>query len=285
MKIAIITDSTCDWPVEDYAARNVTMVPLRICFGEESLLDQREIASEEFYDRMLEASDLPSTSQPSPGDFAQVFERLAEQGYDGILCMHIARSLSGTQQSVEIAAQNAPVPVRVVDSHVTTAALGLMVDAACDLRDGGVDDLDELADRVESYGKKIRIFLLPETLENLVRGGRLPAEAAEQMGLLNIRLILTLAKDGSVVPFDKAKGLKGAIARCVDAITAYEKEHGAVSLRYVHTRNSSAVEKLSCAIKDAGVTVGKSHVHACGATVATHLGMGALCVAVAPEQA
>ena len=118
-----------------------------------------------------------------------------------------------------------------------------------------------------------------------MRGGRLPAEAAEQMGLLNIRLILTLAQDGSVVPFDKAKGLKGAVARCVDAIAAYEKEHGAVSLRYVHTRNEAAVEKLADALRDAGVTVVKSHVHACGATIATHLGMGAACVAVAPAQA
>ena len=109
MKIAIITDSTCDWPVEDYAARDVTMVPLRICFGAQSFLDQREIASEEFYDRMIEASDLPSTSQPSPGDFAREFERLAAEGYEGALCMHIARPLSGTQQSVEIAAQNAPI--------------------------------------------------------------------------------------------------------------------------------------------------------------------------------
>lgn len=285
MKIAIITDSTCDWPVEDYAARDVTMVPLRICFGAQSFLDQREIASEEFYDRMIGASDLPSTSQPSPGDFAREFERLAAEGYEGALCMHIARPLSGTQQSVEIAAQNAPIPVKVVDSCVTTAALGLMVDAACDLRDEGVDDLEELSERVEAFGRKIRIFLLPETLENLVRGGRLPAEAAEQMGLLNIRLILTLAQDGSVVPFDKAKGLKGAVARCVDAIAAYEKEHGAVSVRYVHTRNEAAVEKLADALRDAGVTVAKSHVHACGATIATHLGMGAACVAVAPVQA
>ena len=82
MKIAIITDSTCDWPVEDYAARDVTMVPLRICFGAQSFLDQREIASEEFYDRMIGASDLPSTSQPSPGDFAREFERLAAEGYE-----------------------------------------------------------------------------------------------------------------------------------------------------------------------------------------------------------
>ena len=96
MKIAIVTDSTCDWAFDEFARRNVEMVPLKICFSNESFADQIEISTDEFYDCMIDAVDLPSTSQPSPHDFAKLFERLAEEGYEGAVCLHIALPLSGT---------------------------------------------------------------------------------------------------------------------------------------------------------------------------------------------
>lgn len=100
MKIAIVTDSTCDWAFDEFARRNVEMVPLKICFSNESFADQIEISTDEFYDRMIGSVDLPSTSQPSPHDFAKLFERLAEEGYEGAVCLHIALPLSGDRKSV-----------------------------------------------------------------------------------------------------------------------------------------------------------------------------------------
>ena len=76
VKIAIVTDSTCDWALDEFARRNVEMVPLKICFSNESFADQIEISTDEFYDRMIDAVDLPSTSQPSPHDFARVVRAL-----------------------------------------------------------------------------------------------------------------------------------------------------------------------------------------------------------------
>lgn len=284
-KIAIVTDSTCDWDFPEYARRNVTMVPLKICFGDQTFKDQYEIGTEEFYDRMIAAENLPTTSQPSPHEFAQVFEQLAQQGYEGVLCMHIALPLSGTVQSAEIAASTAPIPVKVIDPGHTTASLGLIVDAACDARDAGVESLDELYDRMVAYCRKTRIVLTPATLDNLVRGGRFPKEAAEQLGLLNVRMILTLDETGAVVPFDKAKGFKGAVARYVSFVKEYAAENAPVRVRFVHTRALDSVEKLKAALAEAGVEYIDAGTTSVGATVATHLGMGAFVLAIAPEKA
>lgn len=282
MKIAVITDSTCDWAFGEYAKRDVTMVPLKICFGEQSYTDQYEITSEEFYDKMIASENLPTTSQPSPGDFAKVFEQLHEEGYDGAVCMHIAETLSGTVQSAEIAAEDAPLPVRVIDSHGATVSLGLLVDAACDLRDAGLD-LDALAERLCAYRDEMRTLLALESLDNLVRGGRFPEEAAKQAGMLNIRMILSFDGEGRVIPFDKVKGAKAQINRCVNAAQDYIAEHGAARIRIVHTRNQKAVDAFVEALSEISGEFDLVSVDYCGATIATHVGMGALCVCIAPR--
>lgn len=150
VKIAIVTDSTCDWALDEFARRNVEMVPLKICFSNESFADQIEISTDEFYDRMIDAVDLPSTSQPSPHDFAKLFERLAEEGYEGAVCLHIALPLSGTPQVAGIAGADAPLDVRVIDTRCATAPLGLMVDAACELRDSGAS-LDDMCEKLGRF--------------------------------------------------------------------------------------------------------------------------------------
>lgn len=282
MKIAIITDSTCDWAFPEYAERNVRMVPLKICFGEQSYTDQYEISSEEFYDKMIASEALPTTSQPSPGDFSQVFEGLHEEGYDGALCLHIAHPLSGTPQAAALAAETAPMPVKVLDTHCTTCMLGLLVDAACELRDAGCT-LDDMYERLAAYRDKGSIILGPETLDNLVRGGRFPEEAAKQAGMLNIRMLLTLVGEGSVAPFDKAKGSKGQIARCVSFVQDYVAENGPARMRIVHSRNQKAVDAFVAALEETGTEFELVATEFCGATIATHLGMGAIGIAVAPR--
>lgn len=178
VKIAIVTDSTCDWALDEFARRNVEMVPLKICFSNESFADQIEISTDEFYDRMIDAVDLPSTSQPSPHDFAKLFERLAEEGYEGAVCLHIALPLSGTPQVAGIAGADAPLDVRVIDTRCATAPLGLMVDAACELRDSGAS-LDDMCEKLVAFRDATCTVLVPDSLDNLVRGGRFPEEAAK----------------------------------------------------------------------------------------------------------
>ena len=284
VNIAIVTDSTCDWKPELYAARHVEMVPLKIQVDGESFADQIEISTEDFYDRMIAAEDLPTTSQPSPFDFARVFERLAAQGYDGAVCLHIALPLSGTPQAAQIAANDAPLDVRVLDTCCATAELGLLVDRACELRDSVVS-LDELCDALTAFRAEERIVLVPETLTNLVRGGRFPEEAAKQAGMLNIRMLLTLDEaEGKVAVIGKAKGAKGVVKELVAYVQNYVAEHGPARLRLVHCRNQKLVDTLLDALREAAVDFEVTSIDSCGATIATHLGMGAIGVAMAPAE-
>lgn len=283
MNVAVITDTTCDWTIEACQDRGVTMIPLKICFGEETFKDQYEIGSEEFYDKMIASETLPTTSQPSPGDFAELFERLHGEGFDAAICLHIAAPLSGTTQSAHIAADAAPMPVHVLDTTGTTVHLGLLVDAACALRDKGCT-LDEMVERLTAYQQRIGILLAPESLDNLVRGGRFPEGAAEQAAMLNIRMVLTLDEKGVVAPFDKVKGAKRQIARCAEFVEEYAKENGPCFVRIVHVRNQKAVDALVKALDETGADYELVSVDYCGATIATHLGMGAFCIAVAPRE-
>ena len=283
MNIAIVTDSTCDWPCADYAARGVFMVPLNIGFGTDVYHDQTELSSERFCALMEESPEPPTTSQPSPGAFARLFESLADQGFDAALCLHIAAPLSGTLQSASIAAADAPIPVRVVDTRLATAGLGIAVDAACRLRDAGAYDLDEIARRIEQACRDTRVYLVPETLDSLVRGGRLAKEAADKMGLLNVRALLTLDERGGVVFFDKARGQKGAVARCMELLEDHSRAHGPLDVRYAHVRNEEAGARIAAALAASDADVASVSANVCGATIATHLGLGAWCIAMAPR--
>lgn len=284
MKIALVTDSTCDWPFVDYAARDVSMVPLSIGFGDKSLFDQVELSSDGFCDLLENAdSGLPTTSQPSPGAFSELFDDLAARGYDAALCMHIGSKLSGTVQSASIAASQASIDVRVIDTRLAASALGIAVDQACRLRDAGVDDIDELERLVGEACVNTEILLIPETLDSLVRGGRLPKETADKMGMLNVRALLTIDETGSVVFFDKARGSKGAIARCIEVLEESAAQNGPLDVRYTHVRNADAAEKLAAAIEASNAEVASVHADICGATIATHLGLGAWGVAMAPR--
>lgn len=283
MKVAIITDTTSDLTIQECERRNVTLIPLKICFGQESFTDQYEIGPEEFYDKMLASEALPTTSQPSPGDFVELYNRLKEEGYEGAVSMHIAAPLSGTVQAAQIAADMVEFPVKVLDSHGATTSLSLLVDAACALREEGCS-LDEMFQRLCAYRDTLGTVLAPETLENFVKGGRLPEEMAQQSSMLNIRLLFTFNEEGGVAPLDKVKGSKGIVSRCISFAQEYVEANGPAYIHMTHVRNQKAVDAVCDGIRDLGLECEVTSVERCGATIATHLGIGALVMSVGPQQ-
>lgn len=184
MSFAIVVDSTCDLLEDEYRSLNVAMVPLTIGVGGAEFKDQVEISSEEFLERMAAAEDLPKTSQPSPYDFTQVFNKLAADGAEGVLSIHIAGVLSGTVESARAAADEVEAEVHVIDTCGATASSALVVQQACALRDAGLS-VAEAAERLQAYLPKVRFFVAPDTLENLLKGGRLSADQAQSASLLN----------------------------------------------------------------------------------------------------
>lgn len=284
MGFAIVVDSTFDMTAEEYRGLGITMVPLNITVGGSEFKDQVDISSEEFYQRMNEAEELPKTAQPSPYDFVQEYKRLAEEGADGIISLHIAGVLSGTVESARLAAVDAPVDVRVIDTAAASAQAGLIVQKACALRDAGAS-LDEAEEALNGFIPKSQFMVACDTLENLLKGGRLSADQVKNANVLNIKPIFTFNEIGALTPISKAKGMRGVVKQYVSHAQERTEEQGKQRIRFCHVGNEQGVADIKEALARAGVDYVDAGTCPCGATVATHLGMGALGVAFAPEQA
>ena len=281
MGFAVVVDSTLDMSAEEYQALNITMVPLNILVGEDEFKDQVEISSEEFYKRMGEATELPKTAQPAPFDFVQAYERLAQEGYEGIISLHIAGVLSGTIESARAAADQVAI---ALDSACCTAQAALQVKQLCALRDAGAT-LDEAQAAIEELVPKTQFLVACDTLENLLKGGRLSADQVKNASLLNIKPIFTFNETGVLVAFGKAKGMRGVIKQYVQNAQKRTEEQGKQRIRFCHVANEQGVEDLRSALNEAGVEYVDEGSSPCGATVATHLGLGALGISFAPAEA
>ena len=284
MGFAIVVDSTFDMSADEYRELGITMVPLNILVGGSEFKDQVDISSEEFYQRMSEAEQLPKTAQPSPYEFAQAYKRLAEEGFDGVLSLHIAGVLSGTIESARMAASDAEIDVRVIDTAAASAQAALIAQKACALRDAGIS-LDEAEETLGQFIAKSQFLVACDTLENLLKGGRLSADQVKNASVLNIKPIFTFNETGALVPFGKAKGMRGVIKQYVSQAQKRTEEQGRQRIRFCHVGNEQGVADIKGALAAAGLDYMDAGTCPCGATVATHLGMGALGVAFAPEQA
>lgn len=204
-RLRIVTDSTADLPAKAVKDYRLEVVPLNVHFGEEVLKDGEEIWAEEFYHRLKSEVALPNTSQPSPAEFARVYEALAPDT-DHIISIHISEKLSGTLSSAYMAAEMVrdKVPVTVVDSTVASMGLGLIAIAAARAIENGADRAAVLAE-IERARTQLDLYFTVETLANLNRTGRIGKASALIGSLLNIRPVLTF-NDGQIVPHEKYRG-------------------------------------------------------------------------------
>ncbi len=216
--VALVIDSTAYLPrslVEQY---HITVVPLYVNFGqEESYRDNVDITPEEFYKRLPTARVMPSTSQPSRGDFAIVYQRLVEEGATEIVSVHISSILSGTVSSALMARDDVPeVPVHVVDSQSTSMGLGyLALEAARALAEGR--PAEEVVRQLEAQRERIRIVFVVDTLEFLHRGGRIGGAAAFLGSMLSMKPLLSL-RDGRIEPLERVRTKRRAVDRMLELI-------------------------------------------------------------------
>lgn len=281
MRTAIVTDSTCDFSLDQLASLGVSMVPLHVIFGDTVHLDRVELSPDRFYDMLVESSDLPSTSQPSPAEFSRVYRQLADQGYDAVVSIHISSVLSGTCNSAYIAADTSPVPVTVVDTETTSQALGLAVVRAVEVRDAG-GTADEIAAAALETAKASEVYFVLETMENLVRGGRAGKAQGFAASLLNIKPILTLV-EGAVAPWNKAKGRRRAFDMIALAVEAAAAEKGPLVAAMLHSRDAAGAADLRKAIEATGADVEFREPSYIGAVIATHVALGCVGVGIAPR--
>ena len=202
--IALITDSACDLPADEIISHNIRVVPMQIVFGGESYLDKVTVTDEDFY-RLLATSPFhPTTSQPSPADFRATFLRAAANQHVA-LAITVSAALSGTFQSAVAAAEDvrAKIDVAVVDSKNISAGLGLILREAADAIASG-RTIQEVRRRADWAVQNVRIFATVETVEHLVRGGRLSRAGGRLARMLHIKPVLALNRDGRVQVVAKA---------------------------------------------------------------------------------
>jgi EDD domain protein, DegV family len=220
----IVVDSTSDIPAEECQRLGIEMMPLKVHFGEETYLDGVTIGPDNFYD-MLEASTvMPTTSQPSPNEFLELYQRILDKEPGAqILSFHLSSEFSGTYQSAVIAKSmlEGEHDITVIDSRSASYGFGAAALLAAELAREGASK-EQILEAVDRLLKGIRIYFLVDTLEYLQRGGRIGKAAALIGGLLNIKPILTI-QDGVVAPVDKTRGTKKAMGRILEML---EEEFG-----------------------------------------------------------
>ena len=270
--IRIITDSAADFSADEFRQYGLTMVPLQVTFGEDTYEDGVTLTPDIFWSRIM-AGENPKTSQPSPDAFLSHFARAKEAG-DEVVCVLLSSALSGTVQSAMIARSMLDdAPVYIVDSLQATAALKLLVQRACQLRDEGLSAGD-IARELEHFKTRIRLYACLNTLEYLARGGRIPKAAAGLGTLVQLKPIVTIDADGRVGLAGKGMGLH----RATDALIRMACEHQPdprfpIFPIYTHTTDNCAalVRKLT----QAGFPCRMEDAHSVGPTISTHIGPGA----------
>ncbi|CEG27544.1 degV family protein [Bacillus sp. B-jedd] len=189
-KIKIVTDSTSDMPKELIEKYGIEIVPLSITVGGETYTDGVDISPVQFLGKMKQTPELPKSSQPSTGAFLEVYDRLGNEGYD-VLSIHMTGKMSGTVRSAESAAQMTAAKVTVVDSKFISKALGFQVKEAAIMANEG-KSMDEILARLKAIQENSRLYIMVDTLENLVKGGRIGKGRAFLGSLLNIKPIASL---------------------------------------------------------------------------------------------
>ena len=262
----VVTDSTADVPPEWCERHGIEVVPLRVLFGTESFRDRVDLTTDQFFDRLRASERLPTTSAPSPGDFAVVYERLSRE-CDGVVSIHISGDLSGTVEAARVGAGSVEgFPVHVIDSRCLTICLAYLALTAAQ-----ADTLEAAVREVEERVPRQGILALLDTLRYLEMGGRIGRAQALLGTVLDLKPILSLA-DGRVVPLDRVRTRAKAIPRLVERL---RQDLPVERLAVMHAQAPEDAERiratLAAELPDVEVDVGEL-----GAVLGTHVGPGAV---------
>jgi fatty acid kinase fatty acid binding subunit len=268
---AVVVDSTADFPAAPERFPNWRVVPLYVRFGDESFRDYVELSPHDFYVRLRTATETPTTSQPTPGDFAAVYEELA--GFERIYSLHVSAKLSGTFESARTGAELAGGErVRLVDSESASAAIAMLGLALQRRLERGSSD-EEIDALVERYKRESGLLFTVETLEYLARGGRIGKAAAFAGQLLNIKPILTL-KDGEVEPLKRVRGNAKAFAEFVSRFREGSRDEPGLRVGIAHADAPERADALREMVRRERPQAEIELVTTLGPVVGTHAGPG-----------
>jgi DegV family protein with EDD domain len=272
-QVTLVTDSTADVPPEMAAELGIVTVPLRINFGEQSYRDGIELTTEELIQRMADAPALPTTSQPTPAEFAAAFQEQIDAGRD-VVCVTIGDLLSGTYRAALSAAEQvAPDRIAVIDGASTTMHLGWPAIAGARAARAGADR-EAVAAEVRSAQARANLFVVLRTLDYVYKGGRIGRVGQLVGSALNIKPIISV-REGRVTAIERVRTWKRAVRRLVE-LAQDEGDLSDIMVLYVDDRSDAdpVLAELREHFPHASVGITRA-----GAVISTHVGPGAFGVA------
>ena len=271
--IRVVADSACDLPEEVVARYRLTIVPLTIRFGAEEVDD---LGPKDFWVKCRQSPVLPATAAPSPGAFAEAFRRLADEGAEGIVCINLAAKLSATFQSAQTAAREVTgIPVEVVDSTSVSLGQGLLVLGAARLAEEGKGG-PEVATWVRDAARRLKVYGLLETLDNLKKGGRIGGAKALLGSMLAIKPVIEI-RDGEVHEESKQRTRSRSLQYLATKVTQAANAGRITELGIMHGDASDIdrfIDLVAVAVRRDKMLVGLV-----GAVIGTHAGAGVIGVA------
>lgn len=267
--VAVVTDSTADIPPRMARDEGITVIRLVTVFPDGTTVRDGDLTQRQFFDLMNAERTLPTTSQPSLGDFSQMYERLLER-FAHVVSIHLSNRLSGTLDAARQAAEAFGGRVRVVDSLSLSWGLGWPVVIAARAAKAGAP-VDEVVATAERVRDRVRFIVGLDTLENLARGGRIGAVASFAGGLLDLKVLLTVDAEGLLRPVARVRGSKAALRETLEWVR--REMHGATTGAFcvVHAMSGDVAAHLRDALA-AAYDHAELFVVETGAVLSTHAG-------------
>lgn len=280
-KVKILTDSAQDFKPEFLESKGITVVPLTVFFGEEAFLDGYEIRGKAFYDKLRTSPHHPHTSQPSPEAFRARFEELTADG-SHVIAILLSQVLSGTFQSAVLAKDMLPDrSITVVNSRLASCSYGALAIMAAEMAEEGASPEAIAAFLEEMASKCVTVFSV-DTLDYLARNGRIGKAQHFLGGLLNMKPLLSLDKDGYVTAIERVRGKSKVLPRVMEIVAEKVPSRKASVVTISHSDAPEEAQKMKESVLSL-LKVGRLYEAEIGSIIGTHVGPGCICVQVFPE--
>ncbi|WP_030547304.1 DegV family protein [Streptomyces albus] len=277
--VAIVTDSTAYLPPQAMERHAIRAVPLTVVLGDRALEEGTEVSARSVAQALRHRTPV-TTSRPSPEMFAATYREVAAAGASGIVSLHLSAEMSGTYDAAVLAAREAPVPVRVVDTGMVAMALGFCALTAAETAEAG-GTLDEAVAAAEKRAEGTTAYFYVDTLDYLRRGGRIGAAQALLGSALAVKPLLRLG-GGRIEPLEKVRTASKAIAR-LEEIVVERAAAGPVDIAVHHLAAGDRAEALADRLRRRVPGLAELLVSEVGAVIGAHTGPGLLGVVVSPR--
>lgn len=282
MGVQIFTDSSCDLPKEILTENNIHVIPLHVTFKDKTYLDRVDLEVKEFYQKMKEQEELPKTAAPSPYDYLHCLEKNMKENDEGIV-ISLSSQLSSTyhnaKTAVEMYKENNPnTKIEAIDSKNASVGLGLIVQYAASLIEEGLE-YKTLLQRIKEKVDQTTTLIFLDTLENVIKGGRLDKVKGKIASVLSIKILMKNSIEGSLEIIDKVRGSKKAMLRLIELFEEYggNLEEKILGLAHSNCEEKALILKETIEKKFKQVRVVLTEI---GPTIGTYAGEGGILVSL-----